>query len=206
MYNPPAFREADLALQHQFMRERRFGLVVSGGAGLMATSLPLLLDTAVAPLGVLSGHVSKANDHWKTLDGADVLVVYQGPDAYVTPSWYPSKAEHGTVVPTWNYVMVQVRGTARVMHDADWLHRHVTALTEVHEQSRDEPWHVSDAPSSYIAAQIRGIVGVEIAIREIDGKRKVSQNRAVADRLGVADGLARDGHSDMADLVRARAT
>ena len=137
MYNPPAFREHDRDLQHRFMRERRFALLVSCAAdGPVATSLPLLLETSVAPLGVLSGHVSKANAHWKTLDGADVLVVFQGPDAYVTPVWYPSKAEHGKVVPTWNYVMVQARGDARVIHDREWLHRHVTHLTRMNEQDR----------------------------------------------------------------------
>jgi len=206
MYNPPAFREHDLDLQHRFMRERRFALLVSCAAGgPMATSLPLLLETSEVPLGILSGHVSKANDHWKTLDGADVLVVFQGPDAYVTPVWYPSKAEHGKVVPTWNYVMVQARGGARVIHDRGWLHRHVTHLTRLNEQDRDEPWHVTDAPTPYIDAQLGGIVGLEITIREIDGKWKVSQNRSVADRLGVAEGLAGAGHSAMADLVRDKA-
>lgn len=205
MYNPPAFREHDVDAQHQFIRDRRFGLLVSCSAnGPLATSLPFVLDSSGAPLGVLSGHLSKANDQWKALDHADVLVVFQGPDAYVTPAWYPSKAEHGKVVPTWNYVMVQARGTARVVDDPEWLHRHVTQLTRVNEQSRPVPWHVTDAPPPYVDAQIRGIVGFEIAIREIDGKWKVSQNRDVADRRGVAEGLAESGHAAMADLVRDR--
>lgn len=206
MYNPPAFREPDVDVQHQFIRARRFGLLVScSPGGPLATSLPLLLDTSAASLGVLSGHVSKANAHWTSLDGADVLVVFQGPDAYVRPTWYPSKAEHGKVVPTWNYVMVQVRGAARVIHHQAWLHLHVTQLTQVNEQSQVDPWQVTDAPPSYIAAQIGGIVGLEITIRELEGKWKVSQNRAMADRLGVADGLAGADQSAMAELVRSRA-
>jgi len=207
MYNPPAFREHDLALQHQFIRDRRFGLLISSSAdGPVATPLPLLLDTSDVPLGVLTGHVSRANEHWQALDGANVLVVFQGPDAYVTPAWYPSKTEHGKVVPTWNYVMVQARAVARVIHDAGWLYRHVTQLTQVNERSQKVPWQVTDAPPDYIASQIRGIVGLEITIGALDGKWKVSQNRTVEDRLGVADGFAQAGHSTMATLVRDKVT
>jgi transcriptional regulator len=207
MYNPPAFREQDIDAVHRFIRERRFGLLVSCSAnGPLATALPLLLDSSTAPLGVLAGHLSRANAHWQALGGREVLAVFQGPDAYVTPTWYPSKAEHGKVVPTWNYVMVEARGVARIVQDRDWLHRHVTHLTDHNERGQDHPWHVSDAPTAYVEAQLGGIVGIEIAIREVDGKWKVSQNRDVADRLGVADGLARDGLTEMADLVRQKAT
>jgi transcriptional regulator len=166
--------------------------------------LPFQIKAEAPGLGLLQGHLSRANTHWRTLDGADVLVVFQGPDAYISPSWYASKAAHGKVVPTWNYAMVQVRGVARVLDDERWLRDQITRLTSGHEESREVPWHVTDAPSEFIEAQIRGIVGVEIAIQQIDGKWKVSQNRPVEDRGGVVAGLEKTGASAMAALVRDR--
>jgi transcriptional regulator len=146
---------------------------------------------------VLRAHLARANDQLAELrQGAETLVMFQGPQTYNTPSWYAAKREHGRVVPTWNYVVVQARGRPVVMADADWLRAQLDALTTAQEGGRAEPWAVSDAPEPYIAAQVRGIVGVEIPIDRLEGKWKVSQNRAEADRRGVEDGLRREGVSE----------
>lgn len=203
MYTPPAFAEPRLDEQHALIRAYPLGLLISAdAAGPQATPLPFLIVPGNEGLGTLHAHFARANPHWRALDGADVLVVFQGPDLYMTPSWYRSKQEHGKVVPTWNYAMVQARGHARIVHDTAWLHDLVTRLTDTHESPRVEPWHVSDAPEAYIASQLHAIVGVEIPIRQIEGKWKVSQNRPAIDHPGIADGLAADGHHAMADLVR----
>ncbi len=204
MYIPPAFKEDDLNRQHELIRQHPLGLLISSSAdGLQASPLPFHLVADGSSFGRLQGHLSRANPHLRTLDGGDVLIVFKGGDAYVTPTWYRSKTEHGKVVPTWNYVMVQVRGTVRVIDDHEWLRSQITRLTHDHESSRPEPWHVTDAPSSYIDGQINGIVGLEIEIRQIEGKWKVSQNRPEADRRGVADGFQSSGDAAMSSLVRA---
>jgi len=192
MYQPAAFREDDLTALHAFIGGHPLGLLISAGAGgLQANPIPFLLFADEGSKGVLRCHLSRGNEQWRAIaEGADVLVVFQGTDGYVSPSWYPAKAEHGKVVPTWNYGVVQARGAARVIDDAAWLHANVSALSDAHEGSRPKPWAVTDAPDAYIAAQLRGIVGVEIVIDGLEGKFKYSQNRAVADRAGVADGLA----------------
>ena len=157
-----------------------------------ATYLPVLWrdDTVVA-------HVAKANSHWKEIgDGTPALVVVTGPDAYVSPSWYAAKAEHGKVVPTWNYSAVHLSGTARVHHDAEWLRAAVTDLTDEHEHARDDRWHVTDAPSTYVDGQLRGIVGIELTVTKVEGKAKLSQNRSEADREGVVTGLRETGRAD----------
>ncbi|MDB5536124.1 MAG: transcriptional regulator [Devosia sp.] len=207
MYRPPAFREDDLAVLHAFIGAHPLGLLISAGAaGMLANPIPFLLYADEGDKGVLRCHLSRANGQWQALrDGAEALVVFQGTDGYVTPSWYPAKAEHGKVVPTWNYAIVQVRGPARVIDDAAWLHANVSALSDSHEAGRQKPWSVSDAPSDYIAAQLRGIVGVEIPIATIEGKFKFSQNRPEADRRGVAEGLATEpGAQAHLAMVKAR--
>ena len=209
MYQPPHFVETDIGVLHALIRAHPLGLLISADAdGPLANPLPFLLDADVAPHGRLRVHLARANPQWRQLaDNPDlpVLVVFQGADAYVTPSWYETKRETGKVVPTWNYAMVQVRGHARVIEDKDWLAQQVAALTASHEAEREQPWQVTDAPETYIASQLKGIVGLEIDIAEITGKWKVSQNRPEADRRGVAEGLAdTDSASseEMADLVR----
>ena len=208
MYQPPHFREEDLAVQHALIRAHPLGLLITAGAaGPTANLLPFHLDPSLSEKGTLQVHMAKANGQWREIEaGAPVLVVFQGADAYVTPSWYATKQETGKVVPTWNYAVVQARGRARTIHEADWLRRQIGALTGQHEAIREHAWDVSDAPDAYIAAQIRGIVGVEIEILEIDGKWKVSQNRPAADRKRVADALgdASEPHANaaMAELVR----
>ena len=201
MYQPPQFKEERLDVQHALIKAHPFGLLVSQGLeGLEANGIPFLLDAASAPLGVLKTHMARANGQWRNLDGQSVLAVFQGPQAYISPSHYETKRETGKVVPTWNYVMVQARGVARVHEDASWLKAQVSALTDGHEASRAQPWAVSDAPSAYIESQLKGIVGVEIAITAIEGKWKVSQNRPEADRRGVAAGLP--DNPEMVELVR----
>jgi transcriptional regulator len=209
MYQPPHFVETDIGVLHALIRAHPLGLLISTGKeGPVANPLPFLLDAEIAPHGRLRVHMARANPQWRQLaDNPDmpVLVVFQGVDSYVTPSWYETKRETGKVVPTWNYAIVQVRGRARVIEDKDWLAAQVAALTASHEAERKEPWQVSDAPDTFIASQLKGIVGMEIAITEITGKWKVSQNRPEADRRGVAEGLeSTDAASseEMAELVR----
>lgn len=202
MYTPPAFSVEDITEQHKLIRSHPLGVIISAGAeGLQASPLPFHLNADVSPLGRLEGHLSRANKHWQSLQDAEVLIVFQGADAYVTPSWYQAKVEHGKVVPTWNYVMVQARGRVRVIDDADWLRGHITRLTTEHEATREAPWNVSDAPAAFIEGLIKGIIGLEVVIDHIEGKWKVSQNRSEVDRAGVIAGLTATGRTDMANLV-----
>ena len=202
MYQPPHFVEDDLARKQDFVRAFPFGLLVTAGsAGLMANGIPWLLE-AGAGSGVLRGHVARANGQWRAcIGGTDALVVFQGPDHYITPSWYPTKQETHKVVPTWNYAMVQARGIARVNADPSWLHTQINELTDHQEAERAHPWAVNDAPEPYIQSQLRGIIGIEIPIDAIEGKWKVSQNRPEADRRGVVQGLE-EVNPAMAVLVR----
>jgi transcriptional regulator len=201
MYQPPLFKEERLEVLHALIKTHPFGLLISVGAdGPEANGMPFLIDPTAGSKGVLKAHLAKANAQWRGLDGQKVLCVFQGPMAYVSPSHYETKRETGKVVPTWNYVMVQARGIARVHEDAAWLRAQVGALTDKHEAERPEPWAMSDAPDDYIASQLKGIVGLEIIIDEIAGKWKVSQNRPEADRRGVAEGLA--DNPEMVALVK----
>jgi transcriptional regulator len=208
MYQPPHFREDRLEVQHDLIEARSLGLLITAGSeGLDANAIPFILDRAASPLGTLRAHLARANPQWRLFTGeTPALVVFQEVDRYVSPSWYPSKREHGKVVPTWNYAMVQVWGTPRLMATSEELREQLDALTHRHESHRTHPWTVDDAPSDFVAAQMKGIVGVEIEIERIEGKWKVSQNRQDPDRLGVADGLAQeagDAAAAMAALVRA---
>ena len=209
MYEPPFHREDDLARQHALIRARPFGLLVSNGAeGLVANAVPFLIDPAASKLGTLRGHVARANGQWRDLSQApDALVVFQGPDHYISPSWYATKQETGKVVPTWNYVMVQARGRAKVIDDDAWLAGQIAALTSAQEAGREKPWAVGDAPADFIAMQRRAIVGIEIEIVDIRGKWKASQNRSAADRAGVVAGLEALGDEEalaMAAIVERR--
>ncbi len=205
MYLPPAFREDRLQVQHDLIRKHPLGLLVTvGHDGPLASPLPFVLDSSASTLGTLRGHLARGNTQWKEsrLD-INALVIFQGPDVYVSPSWYQTKQETGKVVPTWNYATVHARGKLRVIEDADWLSAQIAELTNQMEGQRAQPWAVSDAPSDYIESQIKGIVGLEIGIAEIEGKWKVSQNRPVADRRGVVQGLAMSAdNSAMIDLVK----
>jgi transcriptional regulator len=197
MYIPPAFRDEDAASLHAVIREARLAtLVTTTASGLMATPMPLLLDARSGSRGVLLGHMAKANPQWSAPAIGEALVIFMGPDAYVTPSWYATKRETGKVVPTWNYVTVHAYGAVEFFDDAERLLRAVTRLTDHHEGTRQEPWKVSDAPDAYIAAQLKGIVGVEVSISRLEGKRKLSQNRSADDRTGVIEGLAGSTHEN----------
>lgn len=191
MYVPPAFREDDLAALHGTMREARLAnLVTATAEGLVATPLPLFLMPEEGRYGTLYGHLARANPHWRLPPTGDAMALFMGPDAYVSPAWYPSKHEHQKVVPTWNYVAVHAYGPVEFFEDADRLLEVVTRLTNLHEKARAEPWGVTDAPEAFIRAQLKGIVGLRLPITRLEGKRKMSQNRSAADRAGVAAGLA----------------
>ncbi|MBX9456316.1 MAG: FMN-binding negative transcriptional regulator [Rhizobium sp.] len=206
MYQPPLFKEERIDVMHGLIRAHPFGLVISVGpdGDALANGLPLLLDSTAGEKGTIRGHFARANPQWKRLDETGrALVVFQGPYAYITPSWYESKREHGKVVPTWNYVMVQARGRVTIHQDPEWLRSHVSGLTDVHEAGRGDAWAVADAPDDFIAGQVRGIVGFEMEVTSLEGKWKVSQNRSGADRRGVVAGLSGNADSDMAGLVAA---
>lgn len=191
MYTPPAFREDDPAALHRLIREAGLSTMVTATSdGLMATPLPFILDETEGEHGVLYGHLAKANPQWSAPVIGEAMVLFNGPDAYVTPSWYASKREHGKVVPTWNYVAVHAYGAVEFFDDETRLHDVVTRLTTLHEGSRPAPWAVTDAPEPFIKAQLKGIVGIRFVITRLEGKVKMSQNRSAADRSGVAEGLA----------------
>ncbi|WP_344784540.1 FMN-binding negative transcriptional regulator [Microbacterium kribbense] len=200
MYVPHFNRIDDLDQTRAFVRQAAVGtLITTGPDGAPdATLLPLLWDG-----DRVLAHFARANEHWKRIaDGAPGLFVVYGPDAYVTPSWYAAKAEHGKVVPTWNYSAVQLRGPVTVHEETPWLEDMVTALTERHEDERDRPWAVTDAPEKYIAGQLRAIVGVEMQVTDVDAKAKWSQNRSDADRAGVVAGYEAEHRPIPAEHVR----
>ena len=207
MYLPAHFEEKRPEVLHELVRTHPLGLLVTlANAGLEANPIPFFLDAdpAGGP-GVLRAHVARANPLWREARAdVEALVVFQGPQAYVSPNWYPSKAEHGKAVPTWNYVMVQARGTLRPIDDPAWVHALVSRLTTHHERTQPQPWAVTDAPPDYIETMTRAIVGIEITLTQLTGKWKVSQNRSAADRDGVARGLRAAGHADSAALAAAR--
>ena len=201
MYQPPHFREDRLEVQHALIRAQPLGLLVTAGpGGLQANHITFLVDADGSPHGTLRAHLARGNPQWRELAAVDeCLVAFQGPQTYISPSLYPTKREHGKVVPTWNYITVHAWGRPREIEDVGWLRRQVENLTAQNERSRQAQWRVSDAPESYLAAQFKGIVGVEIPIARIEGKWKVSQNRPAVDRAGVAAGL-RGGGGD-ADII-----
>jgi transcriptional regulator len=191
MYTPPAFRDDDRESLRATIRAARLANLVTATAdGPLVTPLPLFLDESEGEHGVIYGHLAKANPQWRVPPVGEGLAIFMGPDAYVTPAWYAAKAETGKVVLTWNYVAVHAHGPVEFFHDADRLLGAVMRLTNLHERSQATPWAVSDAPADFVAAQLRGIVGVRMPITRLEGKRKMSQNRNAADRAGVAAGLA----------------
>jgi len=193
MYVPDHFREDRPDVLHDAMQRIGFATLVT--QGLEANHLPMLLQD-----GMLRGHVARANPVWKAGAG-EALAIFLGPHAYVSPSWYPSKAETGKAVPTWNYLTVHARGAINWIQDADWLRAHVGALSAAHETGRENPWAITDAPAGYVDGLLRAIVGFELTIAKLEGKWKLSQNRDAADRAGVREGLLRDGHEDLSRLM-----
>jgi transcriptional regulator len=203
MYRVPAFMEDRQDVLHGLIRSHPLGLLITAGsAGLIANPIPFQL-VEDGGHGTLRAHLSRANPQLADIDGADCLVVFQGPQAYVSPAWYVTKQETGKVVPTWNYMVVQAHGRGRRIEDPAWLRAQIEALTGAHEAGAAEPWAVDDAPADFIAAQIRGIVGVEIPVTQLDGKWKLSQNRSAADRAGVVEGLKAAGYAEVSAAVAA---
>ncbi len=191
MYLPRHFEQSDRAALAALTREHPFATLVSTqGGALTADHLPLLYDADDGEHGTLRGHVARANPLWQACAGADLLAIFQGVQAYVSPSWYPSKKLTHKVVPTWNYMVLHAHGPLRVIEDKTWLHGLVSRLTSRHEAGRADPWGVVDAPEDYIEQMLRAIVGIEIAVTRLEGKWKLSQNRGEADRAGTAAGLA----------------
>ncbi|MBV2148213.1 FMN-binding negative transcriptional regulator [Sphingobium sp. AS12] len=208
MYRPPAFREDRIEILHQAIVAYPLAMLVTSGAcGISANLIPFTLQSDAGERGVLQAHLAKANSQLADLRaGAEALVIFQGPQAYVSPSWYPTKRVHGKVVPTWNYVMVQARGRPAIIDDPDWLRVQIDALTGQQEQYQPEPWSVADAPASYIEGQLKGITGIEIAIDRIEGKWKASQNHPASNKAGVIDGLmAQNSLSPMALIMHSLA-
>lgn len=196
MYTPPAFLDDDRESLRALMRSARLANFVTATAeGPLATPLPLFLDAGEGEYGVIYGHLAKANPQWRVAPVGHGLAIFMGPDAYVTPAWYATKQETGKVVPTWNYVAVHASGPVEFFEDTGRLLDVVKRLTDLHEGERASPWAVSDAPPDFVEAQLRGIVGLRMPIKRLEGKRKMSQNRNAADRAGVAAGLAASGRA-----------
>ncbi|WP_010486593.1 FMN-binding negative transcriptional regulator [Pseudomonas sp. S9] len=191
MYLPTAFRQDDLGVLHEEIDKARLATVVSHGAsGFQATHLPVLLIREEGQYGTLYGHLARANPHWRDWQaGSDALVMFNTTDGYISPAWYPAKAEHGKVVPTWNYISVHARGPIELFDDPQRLLQLVSRLSDKHEAPRQKPWSVDDAPADYIDKMLRAIVGFALPIAHLEGKYKLSQNRDPADRQGVRAGL-----------------
>jgi transcriptional regulator len=202
MYQPDLFRVDDKAQMHAVMRARPFAALVSaGGLGLYASHLPTVLKDE-GEYGVIECHLARANPHCKELgQPGEALMIFQGAEGYITPNWYATKAQTGKVVPTWNYAVVHAYGQPEVVNDPDWLRRHVTELTAQQEAGEQRPWAVSDAPDTFVAAMLRGIVGFRFAIARLEGKWKMSQNREIADREGVVRGLRARGEGDDIEIA-----
>ena len=195
MYTPKHFDQPDTATLHALMRDQPLAtLITLASSGLDANHLPLHLSTALGPLGTLRGHVARGNPLWKEpTSELEVLAVFHGVQAYVSPNWYPSKAENGKAVPTWNYAVVHAHGTLKVVEDARWLRAHLDALTAHHEASQAQPWQPSDAPADYLEKMMSAIIGIEIEITRLSGKFKLSQNQPSPNQTGVINGLRATG-------------
>jgi transcriptional regulator len=212
MYTPKLYEETDIGVLHSLIRSHPLGAwVTSIESKLVVNHIPFLVDSTKGQYGMLVGHVARANTIWQSLGSADpeTIVIFQGPQTYISPSWYASKREHGKVVPTWNYAVVHAHGVPRAIEDTEWLLQHVSQLVNRHESERAAPWSVSDAPPDFIDTLLKGIVGIEIPITTIVGKWKTSQNRSLPDKLGTIAGLYERGDGDsqqMAAFIEKHAT
>jgi len=191
MYVPKHYEESDISVLHSLIESQPLGAwVTHGGEELVVNHIPFLLDPARGPHGILIGHVARANAVWKSFSKSlPSVVIFQGPQTYITPSWLPSKHAHGKAVPTWNYAVVHAYGMPHIVEDGEWLLNHVNQLTDIHEADQALPWKVSDAPEEFTNQLVKAIVGIEIPMEKIVGKWKVSQGRPEADKLGVVAGL-----------------
>jgi len=204
MYVPARFAQDDPAALEQAMREIGFAAIVTPMSDEMAIShVPVVIKNDGHRFCTIETHVARANPHWNGIAGAESTAIFQGPFAYISPSWYPSKAEHGKVVPTWNYVAIHASGRFETIEDAGWLRDHLDRLTELNERPRDKPWAVSDAPETFIDGLARAIVGLRMTVKDLQGKWKMSQQRSEADRLGTIAGLeATERGKDVARIMR----
>ncbi len=201
MYIPAHFAAGPDAVRALLTSPGAANLITMTDGGLLATLLPFVFEPDVGEYGALHAHVARNNPQASAAVAGEALAIIQGPDAYIPPSWYASKAEHGRVVPTWNYSTAHVYGQLVVHDDAGWLARHVRRLTDRHEGERKHPWSVDDAPEKFIAGQLRAIVGIELLITRIEAKEKLSQNRSAADAAGVVAGLRSGGQEASAAAV-----
>jgi transcriptional regulator len=209
MYTPQQFKVEDVSEAHALMRAHPFAILVTHGPdGLVATHLPTVLKVEEGnPLGRIECHVARPNPQWRSFaPGAEAMMIYQGAEAYIRPAWYPSKAEHAKVVPTWNYAVVHAYGRLEAVQDPSWLLDHVSELSRQQEAPYAEPWSTSDAPENFITMLMRGIVGLRLTISRLEGKEKMSQNREARDRAGVMEGLAQraQGHDAVAATLVAK--
>lgn len=204
MYTPPHFAEQRPEVLHRILREHPLGLLVTHGAdGLDADPIPFEFDPGAGDHGVLRAHVARANPVWQRCpSGTPVMVVFRGPEAYVSPNWYPSKHETHRQVPTWNYQVVQAHGIFTVHDDERYVRALVARLTRHHEAAEPRPWKMGDSAPEYIDGMLRNIVGIEVAVTRLAGKCKLSQNKEARDRLGAADTLAARGRTDLAGAMR----
>ena len=204
MYVSRHHRQPDIGASHALIDAHPLGAwVVPGADGLVANHLPFLLDRSRGPFGTLLGHVSRANPVWRQLDAsAPSVVMFQGPQAYITPGWYPGKAEHGQVVPTWNYAVAHAHGIARAIDDEAWLLDLLARLTAANEAGQPVPWQTTDAPEAFIRKLARAVVGIEIPIDRLEGKLKASQDEALQDRQGTVQGLAAVGSENASAMAR----
>ncbi len=210
MYVPSHFAQADPAALKRLLHEHPLAFVVTQQPqGLAADPVPMLFDPPACSSGgdggleggLLIGHVARSNPLWQAADGQAVMALFGGPQAYVSPGWYASKAAHGKVVPTWNYATVHVHGRLRAVHDTAWLRQLVDRLTRWHEAPRDKPWSIDDAPPPYIDQMLQAIVGIQIHVERVEAKWKLSQNRNAPDREGVLAGLSAEPASPSAQRV-----
>ena len=203
MYIPKDFEQPSIEAMHALISTNLFAtLVTSGPNGLCANHIPMELQEAPGPYGKLIGHVARANPVWQEAsNNQEAMVIFQGVNTYITPSWYPTKEESGKVVPTWNYAVVHAHGQISTIDDANWVKAHIEKLTNRQESSFAQPWAISDAPSEFIDKIITGVVGIEIVITRLEGKWKVSQNRSESDRSGVVHGLRDTGTPDALQMA-----
>jgi transcriptional regulator len=203
LYLPAHFNETRTAVLHALMRAHPLAaLVTQSGSGLTANHIPVQTLGEPAPLGSIRGHIARANPLWREhRSESEALAIFQGPQVYISPSFYPSKAETGEVVPTWDYAVVHAGGTLRFIEDVDWLRSFVAGLTDTHEAPRPQPWKIGDAPGAYIDKMLKLIVGFEFSIVSLTGKWKVSQNRPQADKQGVIRNLQDAGDADSREIA-----
>lgn len=209
MFSPQSFKETRIDVLHQLIKSNSLGVLAAiVDDEIVVNHVPFLLEKTKNEFETLQCHVAKANPVWKDLSKQkEIVVIFQGADSYISPSWYPSKQEHGKVVPTWNYIVVHARGVPKVIEDQEWLFNHVSQLSDQHEQNMKEPWKVTDAPSDYITKLTQAIVGIEIPITTLNGKWKVSQNRPKTDQIGVVENLeiqASDDAKNIANTIQKR--